>query len=169
MPLTLPRKADPPSLATERQRCRELMVQHPLFAWLKGEMITFLASQAAVARYGEGQVIYRKGSKSDGISLVAEGEVLFVSGHESNPDEQNASTCEAGEIFGEMSLIQPRVRHAQARANLDTTLYVLRLGLLEKFAARHPDQFAVLVTNLARWQARLLRQLNARKSAGRGA
>jgi|GEM_PF-857145 len=153
-----------PTLAEERQRCRALMAQHPLFAWLKSELVTYLASQAAVARYAEGEVIFKKGSKSEGICLVAEGEVLFISGHESNPDEQNASTCEAGEVFGELSLIQPRRRVSQARAGLDTTLYILRLGLLEKFAARHPDQFAVLASNLARDLARRLRELNTRRA-----
>ena len=155
----------PSSLAAERARCRDLMAQHPLFAWLKGDLISYLASQAAVARYAEGDIIFEKGSKSEGIFLVAEGEVLFISGHDTNPDEQNASTCEAGGVFGEMSLIQPRRRTSQARAGLDTTLYILRLGLLEKFATRHPDQFAVLITNLARDLARRLREHNARRAA----
>lgn len=159
------RKADPPGLAAERKRCRELMVQHPLFAWLQGEVISFLSSQAAVVRYREGEVIFKKGSRSEGVYLVADGEVLFISGNEHNPDEQHASTCERGDIFGELSLIDPGVRRSWARANLDSTLYVLRLGLFEKLARRQPEQFAVLVTNLARWQARLLRELNARRAA----
>jgi CRP-like cAMP-binding protein len=150
------------TLAADRKRCRDLLAQHPLFAWLKGELITTLAEQAAVARYREGQSIFKRGSKSEGIYIVAEGEVLFISGHEDNPNEQNASTCEAGGIFGELSLIAPRRRRADARAGLDTTLFVLRLGVLEKFASRHPDQFAVLVTNLARDLARRLREQNTR-------
>lgn len=152
-----------PSLAEERQRCREILAAHPLFSWLNADLIQNLAAQAAVSRHAEGQWIYRRGTPSEGIGIVAEGEVLFISGHESNPEEQEASTCEAGEIFGELSLIDPRPRRADARAQLDTTVYVLRIGLLEKFAARHPEQFAVLLTNLARHLARRLRALNARR------
>ncbi|MDX6767122.1 MAG: Crp/Fnr family transcriptional regulator [Candidatus Methylacidiphilales bacterium] len=148
--------------AAERERCRELLVQLPLFAWLKAEQVQMLASQAASASYREGERIYARGSRSEGIYLVASGEVTFISGHENNPDEQDASTCVEGSFFGEMCLIEPRVRTADARASLPTKLFIIRIGVLEKLATRYPEQFAVLVTNLAREQARRLRQLNSK-------
>jgi hypothetical protein len=43
---------------------------------------------------------------------------------------------------------------------MDTKLFILRIGVLEKFAARDPEQFAVMVSNLARLLARRLRDLN---------
>lgn len=146
--------------AAERDQCRDLFVRLPLFAWLKAEHIQMLAAQAASANFREGQTIYARGSRSDGIYFVADGEVSFISGHPSNPDEQDASTCEAGGYFGELCLIEPRVRTAEARASLDTKVFILRLGVLEKFASRDPEQFAVMVSNLARILARRLRELN---------
>jgi CRP-like cAMP-binding protein len=146
--------------AEERALCRELFVRLPLFAWLKSEHIQMLASQTACSTYREGQTIYARGTRSEGIYFVASGEVTFISGHDSNPDEQDASTCEAGGFFGELCLIEPRIRTAEARAAMDTKLFILRIGVLEKFAARNPEQFAVMVSNLARLLARRLRDLN---------
>lgn len=152
----------PNQIAVEREQCREMLVRLPLFAWLKAEHIQMLAAQAAFAAYNEGEKIYSRGSRSEGLYLVASGEVKFVSGHATDPDEQDASTCEAGGYFGELCLIEPGIRRADAYASLDTKLFILRIGVLEKFAARSPDQFAVVVSNLARELARRLRVLNTR-------
>lgn len=157
---------NPSQIAAEREQCRELLVRLPLFAWLKPEHIHMLVSQAASATYREGERIFARGSRSEGIYLVASGEVVFISGHESNPNEQEASTCEAGDYFGELCLIEPRARNAEARAALETKLFIIRIGVLEKFASRDPEQFAVLVSNLARELARRLRALNANVPAG---
>ena len=142
----------------------EIFRRSGLFAWLPEEHIAGLAGQSELRHYREGESVFERGSSSDGVYIIAEGEITFISGHEENPEEQSASTLETGDCFGELSLIEPQVRQAQARAALPAQICFLSLNGLKGFSKQHPESHAILMTNLARQLAAKIRRLNTEKS-----
>lgn len=69
-----------------------------------------------------GQVIYEKGAASDQAFLVLTGTVdLYDEGHSPGV---GSSGCEAGDVFGELALIDNGVRRETALARRDCTLLV---------------------------------------------
>jgi CRP-like cAMP-binding protein len=138
----------------------------PLFSWMSTESIGWLAHFTEELSFAGGDTIFQRGSESDAIYLIAEGEVTFISGTSDNPDEQTASTLEEGALFGELSLLESRARESLTRAALPTKLYKIRTSTIQDFAKKNQDQHAILLTNLARELARKIRALNAQKSQG---
>jgi CRP-like cAMP-binding protein len=136
----------------------------PLFSWLSTESISWLAHNVDVLSIKEGEIIFPKESLSDALYFIAEGEVTFISGDTSNPDEQTATTLEVNELFGELCLLQKQPRQALARAALPSTLYKINASIIARFAQENEDQHAILLTNLARELARKIRILNTQKS-----
>jgi len=151
-------------MSHEHTTRNELFRHTGLFSWLPAEHTAELAAQAEPRCLQEGDVLFRRGSASDGVYVVAEGEITFVSGHADNPEEQSVSTLEKGAYFGELSLITPGLRQSEARAALPSTLYFLSLERLQDFSRRHPESHAILMTNLARQLAGKIRHLNKEKS-----
>lgn len=138
----------------------------PLFSWMSTESIGWLAHYTEELSFAEGETIHSRGSESDALYLIAEGEVTFISGTSENPDELTASTLEEGDLFGELSLLETKPRESSARAALPTRLYKIKASTVQDFAKKNQDQHAILLTNLARELARKIRTLNAKKSQG---
>mgnify|MGYP000538047769 CR=1 FL=1 len=138
----------------------------PLFSWMSTDSIGWLAHYTEELSFAEGETIYSRGSGSDALYLLVEGEVTFISGTSEDPDEQTASTLEEGALFGELSLLENRMRESSARAALPTRLYKIKADTIQDFAKKNQDQHAILLTNLARELARKIRNLNAKKSKG---
>ena len=63
----------------------------------------------------------------------------------------------AGDVVGEMSLIDIQPRSATARAIGAATVYVLDLAEIGKLYSRDPETYALLVLNIAREISRRLR------------
>ena len=146
----------------QRQECFRRI---SLFAWLDSSHVDSMAEQAEAHFYDEGETIFQAGSIGDGLHVIATGEVTFSSGPPDDYDKQQASTLEAGSFFGELSLLVRRARNSNARAALPTTVYHVPLSLLENLSRTQPDQYAIIMTNLAREMARKIRYLNRTKSA----
>lgn len=138
-----------------------LLRVNPLFSWLCTESIAWFAHQTDELIFTQGETIFEKGSMSDALYIIASGEVTFISGSSLNTDEQNASTLEENQFFGELSILEPKARSASVRAALPTTLYQIKAATFQKFAAKSQDQHAILTTNLARILARKIREFNA--------
>jgi CRP-like cAMP-binding protein len=138
----------------------------PLFSWMSTESIGWLAHYTEELHFAEGDTIFGRGSESDALYLIAEGEVTFISGTSDNLDEQTASTLEEGDLFGELSLLESKPRESLARAALPTHLYKIKASTIQDFAKKNQDQHAILLTNLARELARKIRALNAKKTQG---
>ncbi|MDD5261275.1 MAG: cyclic nucleotide-binding domain-containing protein [Methylacidiphilales bacterium] len=146
-----------------------LMKRVSLLSWLEAGQVATLAGRAEIRHYAEGDVIFEPGSPGDGLHIIADGEVTFVSGPPDELEHQSASTLEAGATFGELSLVDKQPRKSRARAALPTTVYFLPLAILEDLSRSHPEQYATLITNLAREMARKIRRLNQVKLASQEA
>lgn len=66
--------------------------------------------------YRQGEVIFSEGDPGDCMYVIREGEVDILAG------QKVVDTAIAGDIFGEMALIDSSARSATARARTDCTL-----------------------------------------------
>jgi CRP-like cAMP-binding protein len=106
--------------------------------------------------YSKGQVVVRQGETGEHIYAVQEGELEVVKERKGGGEIQVA-VLHAGDIFGEMAILQKEVRSATVRALTETRLLTVDK---KTFMSRvHEDPS--LAFNIVRMMAQRIRALNA--------
>ena len=83
-----------------------------------------LAQRATTADYGEGEYIVRQGEPGDSLYIIQKGSCdVFIKAHGGR--EKKVAHIEAGDFFGEMSLLTGEVRNATVRAAEDTSVVAI--------------------------------------------
>jgi CRP-like cAMP-binding protein len=80
--------------------------------------------------------------------------------HPGTPQEKLLATLGPGEFFGEMCIIECMPRAATVRVIEAGVLYSLNSGDLLRIFKQWPDQYAILMLNIARDLCRRLRALH---------
>src|SRR5687767_9507683 len=80
-----------------------------------------LSSVTREMRFGPGDVIFKEGDPGDGLYVVLSGRVQ-ISAMISGGERHVFSTVGAGDVFGEMALLDNLPRSAHASAEGDTTV-----------------------------------------------
>jgi CRP-like cAMP-binding protein len=88
--------------------------------------------------------------------VVRDGELQNLK-HGKGGTEYRLATLKAGDVVGEMSLIDIQPRSATARALGQATLYALDLSEIAKLYSSDVEAYALLVLNIAREISRRLR------------
>jgi len=116
---------------------RQIFQRHFLFGKLSPNEIDTLISYARVARYSIGREIFAKGSPGQSLMAVLSGSVK-ISSLSAGGKEVVFAIYNAGDIFGDMSVLDGGERSADATAMTDCELLVLSrrdiLPLLEGLA-----------------------------------
>lgn len=73
-----------------------------------------------------GEVIFRQGYPGDHAYIIKSGEVLIIKEHDDGTREQVA-TLRAGEMFGEIAVLDEVARTATAQAHTDCVLQVMEI------------------------------------------
>lgn len=107
--------------AAEKQR---LFERHVLFGILEPDDVDALLSHARIEHYPAGKLIFAKGSPGRSMMAVLHGSVR-ISATAANGREVVLAILDAGEIFGEMALLDGGERTADAIAMSDCDLLVL--------------------------------------------
>jgi CRP-like cAMP-binding protein len=95
--------------------------------------IKTLAKAGSVKRFDAGTVLFREGDEGDEMYFILSGSVEVLDGN-----EQALATIGAGEMFGEMSLVERMPRSATVRV-LDTlTALIINSQNFEKVIAWEP-------------------------------
>jgi CRP-like cAMP-binding protein len=103
---------------------RQIFEHHFLFGKLTANEIDVLISYARVERYPAGREIFAKGSPGQSLMAVLRGTVKISSLSEAGK-EIVLSIMNAGEIFGEIAVLDGDERSADASAMTDCELLVL--------------------------------------------
>ena len=134
------RKAEPvPGLIVGAglQEKRQILESHPLFGKLTPSEIDALITYARIERYPAGREIFAKGSPGRSLMGVLRGSIK-ISSPSSEGKEIVFRIINAGEIFGEIAVLDGEERSADATAMTDCELMVLHrrdfLHLLESRA-----------------------------------
>lgn len=130
-----PNRAMPGPTQTQK---RALFERHFLFGSLEPGEIDALAARARVARYPAGSEIFAKGSPGRSLMAVLAGSVkistLSLAGK-----EIAFNVIHAGEIFGEVAVIDAEERTATAEAMSDCELLVLDRREVLALLQKHPE------------------------------
>jgi CRP/FNR family transcriptional regulator, cyclic AMP receptor protein len=129
---------------------RQIFERHFLFSKLSTNEIDTLISYARVERYPAGREIFAKGSPGTSLMAVLRGKVKISSLSDGGKEIVLRSIINAGDIFGEIAVLDGEERSADATAMTDCELLVLNrrdfLPLLENRA----DLCMILLKTLCR-------------------
>jgi len=81
------------------------------------------------------------------------------------PHETILAALRPKDFLGEMSIIECVARSASVRAVEDTSLFALKGTDLYRLFKRYPDQYAIVILNIARDLSRRLRAIDEKFSA----
>lgn len=145
---------------TTRDDLTAFLASTDYFRDLSAADVAALAAEMTVLTVSEGQLVFDEGDPGDGWYLIVSGEVMIARRSDEKPPHTLAH-LEAGEGFGEMSLLEDAPRMAEARAVEDTTLARLPRetfhGLL---SGNHPGA-ALLLRQMATALCQRLREVTA--------
>ena len=117
---------------------RAVFRDHPLFGVLSAEVITRLASYAHTKVVSAGSTIFAKGDAGNSLFAVCAGTVK-VSNQSSEGKDAIFNLINAGEIFGEIALLDGQPRTADARALTDCELMVIERRDFIPLVKSEPD------------------------------
>lgn len=112
-------------------------------------------------RFHAGEIIFDEGDEGQAIYILLSGQVTICRQGQS---EQPIATVEAGNIFGELALIDGGPRSAQARAAADCELGVMFRGDFLNLMESHAIIAGKISFQLARYYGSILRRRSAAAS-----
>jgi CRP/FNR family transcriptional regulator, cyclic AMP receptor protein len=144
----------------ETQEKIERLQSLGLFASLTEAKLEDLTRFMAVERVPAGTVVLEEGSTGDTMYLVAEGVVRIEKRVEAGGFKELA-LLSAGDLFGEMALIEETVRSARAVTVADATFFVLARRDLHGWLQSEPLMALGFVVELLRGLSHRLRRTSA--------
>jgi signal transduction histidine kinase len=126
-----------------------------LFRSLNREELQSLRFITREKRLAPNQEIFREGDPGDGVYFVKDG-LVEISSKVGSGDRHVFSQLGAGEIFGEMAVLEQRPRSATATAANDAEVYFIPRGEMLSLIERSP----ILSFNLLQQISHRLREFN---------
>jgi CRP-like cAMP-binding protein len=120
---------------------------------------TLLAREGLVHEFAPGAWIVREGDEGHSLFILVEGNVAVVK-HADTPRAVTLATLHQGDIFGEMCVVDPVPRAASVHALAPVRTIEIKAATLHHLYQKLPDQYAIVLLNLARDLARRLRKLD---------
>lgn len=145
----------PPPSPSEKRRVFE---GHSLFGKLPPDDLDALLLHARVERYGAGRTIFEKGSPGRSMMAILAGSVRISTPSPAGPDIL-LSMLSAGEVFGEIALLDGADRTADATAITDCDLLVLDHRDFIPFLERRAELCVLLLKLLCQRLRRTDQQL----------
>ena len=136
----------------------------PIFAGLEVAALSEIANAAEEAVFAATDIIVREGEAGNRMFIVYSGRLEVVK-HLAQAHETLLAILGPKDFLGEMSIIECVARSASVRAIEDSCLFSLRGTDLYRLFQRHPDQYAIVILNIARDLSRRLRAIDEKFSA----
>jgi CRP/FNR family transcriptional regulator, cyclic AMP receptor protein len=136
----------------------------PIFAGLTTTALTEIAGAVEETAFHQGEIIIREGEPGDRMFIISAGSVEIVK-NLGRSQETVLAVLLQKDFLGEMSMIECVARSASVRAIEETTLFAIKGIDLYHLFQKHPDQYAIVILNIARDISRRLRALDERFAA----
>ena len=133
----------------------DVVRQAPLFAALDDEASDALRATMSRTDTGRGQVLFHEGDPGDRLYVILDGKIKLTRAA-ADGRENLLSVLGPGEMFGELSLFDPRPRTASAVAVTDSRLGAIGHDYLRSWLTGRPD----VALHLLQALAQRLRRIN---------
>src|SRR6476646_8966215 len=133
----------------ESQGAVELLRSVPLFSDLDAEELERFSRVAVPRSFPRATRVFHEGDQSDACYIVRSGDFRVTREH-SDGRAITLANLGAGDIFGELAMLDGEVRSASVEALGDGELLALPAGEVRSLLARHPDITVKLVAALVR-------------------
>jgi CRP/FNR family cyclic AMP-dependent transcriptional regulator len=143
---------------------KAFMVATPFFGGLSDASLELLISMLVERRFDAGATVVAEGEPGRSMYVVHSGE-LAVSKRGGMGRAIGMSRLEAGDFFGEMTLIEMQNRSATVVAESPTVLYELTARQLYTYYKSDIHAYVIVMQNINRELCRRLRRSDARIAA----
>lgn len=133
--------------------------QVPIFAGLNEQALKVLTDRAREETFDSGSLVFREGEPGNRFFLIATGGVRVVKNFD-QPDALELARLGVGEFFGEMCILETLPRSATVQADGACTLFSLGSTSFLPLYETMPDQYSILLLNIARDLSRRIRRLD---------
>lgn len=155
---SLPRRTYNASVASMNRLA--LIQRVPLFANLSASELAALTGDFVPAHFAAGEVIFQQGDAGNALYLIEAGKVrIFVQNEDGQ--ELSVNVCGAGDVFGEMSVIDELPRSASAAAIEPTALLRLSRERFREHLRRSPQLGLAFMKALSALLRRSTRELDS--------
>jgi CRP/FNR family cyclic AMP-dependent transcriptional regulator len=137
----------------------EALAATPLLAGLHPEALALLEQEGISHAFAAGEVIVREGEEGHAFFVLLEGDVEIIK-HAGQPHPVVLARLHSHTFFGEMCIVEPMTRAATVRAVTQVAALEIKAATLHHLFRKMPDQYAIVLLNLARDLARRLRALD---------
>jgi CRP-like cAMP-binding protein len=120
----------------------------PFFAGLDSDALGRVAATLRTRRFRRGEVIFHSGDPGDALFLIMSGEIKISLPSETG-DEAILASLRAGDVFGELALLDGAPRSATATALVATEVVVLPRVAFRELIATEPAVRDALLASLA--------------------
>lgn len=131
----------------------------PIFAGLEDAALDLLGQRAVAASFREGELIVREGELGNRLFVIDDGAVR-VCKHWGTPEEVQLAVLGPKDFFGEMCILETLPRSATVQAVVGTRVFGLTSLTFYHLFQQMPDQYSILILNIARDLSRRLRSLD---------
>jgi CRP/FNR family cyclic AMP-dependent transcriptional regulator len=131
----------------------------PVLTGINAPAQTLLATEGSVHDFETGQWIVREGDQGHSFFILVEGDVEVVKSAET-AHAVTLATLRKGTFFGEMCVVDPVPRMASILAISPVRVIEIKAGTLHRLFKQMPDQYSIVILNLARDLARRLRKID---------
>jgi CRP/FNR family transcriptional regulator, cyclic AMP receptor protein len=138
---------------------QEFLETIPIFAGLNADAVSEIAYAAEEVEFRAREIIVREDEPGDRMFIIHSGRVQVVK-HLGQPRETILATFGPRDFLGEMSIIECVARAASLRTIEDSFLFALKGTDLYHLFRRQPDQYAIVILNIARDLSRRLRAID---------
>jgi CRP-like cAMP-binding protein len=154
-----------PAIGSDALVVRQAFLQAiPIFAGLTSAALAEIAYAAQEAVFLTGDIIVKEGEPGDRMFIIGAGSVEVVK-YLGQSHETVLANLRPRDFLGEMSIIDCVVRSASVRAVEETVLFALKGIDLYRLFQKHPDQYAIVILNIARDISRRLRAIDEKYAA----
>jgi len=126
-----------------------LLADTQLFGGLAPDDLAACAERFREARFDKGELLFARGDPGTHLYLLAEGQVRLATAT-AGGRELSFQVAVAGDIFGEIALLDGWPRSAEATALTPVATYLLERSAFRELCSRHPTISDAVVSFLCR-------------------
>jgi CRP-like cAMP-binding protein len=137
----------------------DALASTPVLTGLSDEALYLLAQEGLYHSFFADEVVVREGEPGHSLYILVEGDVEVIKNVESD-NAVSLAVLQSRTFFGEMCVIDPVPRVATVFAITAVKAIEIKAATLHHLALQMPEQFAIVLLNIARDMARRLRALD---------